>query len=177
MRRIDRDKSYVYTTGAADLLYALQDEKQFLKLLADNGKSYKPLLKYLSVHEWDHNVKGSLKLKTMAADLNITQAKLNKQLLEVYTDIWELNDKHSELFNFCNGDEFCFLFSHSYKGYYAFTLWLRQPIQAGGRFSFPFLAGKFGIHNMFIIENMSYEYLNGRLVTEVFCKENYNTSV
>ena len=96
-----------------DIIYALDEERQWMELVRDDRKPYSKLIDFLlsePIHDEDTDpeVLKKMTVTNYSVHLGEKQATVNKWLRQIYADIFDLNDKHPE--QFVNpGEQMCTL--------------------------------------------------------------------
>lgn len=86
-----------------EIIFALEEERQWMELVREDGKPYSKLIDFLLMEpvyneDSDREFVKRMTVSSYAARLGEKQSSVNKWLRQIYTDIFELNQKHPELF-------------------------------------------------------------------------------
>ncbi len=166
-----------YKPSARELVFCLTSEFQWLELLRNNGKAYEPVLDYLIdlgkhyEQDDDNDESKRYQSKTISAVTGINSSKIKKILVEIYNDIFELNNSNPELFN--NGEKYLYelCFSH-FSNFGYFYLWLPVMLKPFDRFDFHFVYAKLKTSS-FWVEDVSHRHEYGKTIVDVSLKGGY----
>lgn len=86
-----------------DIIYALDEERQWMELVRDDRKPYSKLIDFLllePIHDEDTDpeVLKKMTVTNYSVHLGEKQATVNKWLRQIYSVIFDLNDKYPERF-------------------------------------------------------------------------------
>lgn len=160
------------------IIYALDDERQWLELVREDGKPYTKLIDFLlsePVHDddTDSEILKRMTVTSYSARLGEKQATVNKWLRQIYTDIFELNQKHPELF-VNPGEQLCSLhyYSESDKSGFLFYLGLKCIPRVGDRIDF-FFAQAITDSSALIVKEVTHKFEHGTMVIEIYLGRRY----
>ncbi len=163
-----------FKPSARELVICLTSEYQWLELLKNNGKTYKPVLAYLidigKQHEQDINSDDSIKYqsKTISEVTGINSSKIKKILVDIYNDIFDLNYSNPELFN--NGGSYLYEMCFSYFSYYCFfNVWLPVMLNPLELFDFFFIRAKLRTSSFWVVD-ISHRHEYGKTIVSANLK-------
>lgn len=86
-----------------DIIYALDEERQWMELVRDGGKPYSKMIDLLlsdPIHDEDTEpeVLKNMTVTNYSARIGEKQSTVNKWLRQIYSVIFDLNDKYPERF-------------------------------------------------------------------------------
>ena len=86
-----------------DIIYALDEERQWMELVRDGGKPYSKMIDLLlsdPIHDEDTEpeVLKNMTVTNYSARIGEKQSTVNKWLRQIYSDIYDVNDKYPERF-------------------------------------------------------------------------------
>ena len=155
-----------------EIIYALDDERQWLELVREDGKPYTKLIDFLlsePVHDddTDPELLKSMTVTCYAARLGEKQATVNKWLRQIYTDIFELNQKHPELF-VNPGEQLCSLhyYCNSEKSGFLFYIGLKCIPRVGDEIDFYFPRAVVD-SSALIVKEITHKFEHGTTVIEI----------
>ncbi len=153
-----------------DIIYALDEERQWMELVRDGGKPYSKLIDFLlsePVHDEDTDpaVLKNMTVTSYSTRIGEKQSTVNKWLRQIYAEIFNLNDEHPE--RFVNpGEQICTLhyYSRTFKSGFRFKLGVKSIPRVGERvdFTFPCAITDTAV---FIVRKVTHRFTHG--MTEI----------
>lgn len=161
-----------------DIIYALDEERQWMKLVRGNGKPYAKLIDFLlnePVYDEDTppDVVKNMTVTRYASRLGEKMSTVNKWLRQIYADIFELNEQHPELF-VNPGEQMCsmYYYSRTYKSGFTFNLGLRYIPRVGDQIDFYFPQALCDTA-VFIVKEVTHKYTHGMARIEITLSREY----
>lgn len=161
-----------------DIIYALDEERQWMELVRDDRKPYSKLIDFLlsePIHDEDTDpeVLKKMTVTNYSVHLGEKQATVNKWLRQIYADIFDLNDKHPE--QFVNpGEQMCTLhyYSRAFKSGFWFKLGVKSIPRVGERvdFTFPCAVTDTAV---FIVKKVTHRFTHGMTETDIELANEY----
>ena len=155
-----------------EIIYALDEERQWMELVREDGKPYTKLIDFLlsePIHDddTDPEIIKRMTVTNYSARLGEKQATVNKWLRQIYTDIFELNQKHPELF-VNPGEQMCSFhyYSESDKSGFLFYLGLKCIPRVGDRIDFYFPQAVTDSSDL-IVKDVTHKFEHGSMVVEL----------
>lgn len=161
-----------------DIIYALDEERQWMELVRDDRKPYSKLIDFLlsePIHDEDTDpeVLKKMTVTNYSVHLGEKQATVNKWLRQIYADIFDLNDKHPE--QFVNpGEQMCTLhyYSRAFKSGFWFKLGVKSIPRVGERvdFTFPCAITDTAV---FIVRKVTHRFTHGMAEIDIELSNEY----
>ena len=161
-----------------DIIYALDEERQWMELVRDDRQPYSKLIDFLlsePIHDEDTDpeVLKKMTVTNYSVHLGEKQATVNKWLRQIYADIFDLNDKHPE--QFVNpGEQMCTLhyYSRAFKSGFWFKLGVKSIPRVGERvdFTFPCAVTDTAV---FIVKKVTHRFTHGMTETDIELANEY----
>ena len=150
----------------------LADQVQWMKLIRDEDKAYTRLIDYL-VTKWEpENIlfPNDIEIETVAycaGELNEKSATVNKWFRQIYNDIFDLNERHPELFATPEEHLCSFIYnSKQDKSGFWFNLGVKSIPRVGDCFSFYFARAVTDTYD-FVVKDVTHRSQNGRVEIEI----------
>lgn len=164
--------------GIREIIYALDEERQWLKLVRQNGKAYAKLIDFfLSLLPIDED-SGSASLQKMtvamiSAQVGEKPSVVNKWFRQIYTDIFDLNEKRPELF-VNPGELMCSLsyYNKQDNSGFWFNIGVKSIPKVGDIVDFYFPKAVTD-SSSFIVKDISHVYKNGMMEIQVQLGKKY----
>ena len=171
----------IYGENSQSIRYimgGLADQVQWMKLIRNDDKAYSKLIDYL-VPKWGPEnplFPNDVEIETVAfyaGELNEKPATVNKWFRQIYNDIFDLNEKHPELFatpeeHLCS---FIYNSKHDKSGFW-FNLGVRSVPRVGDCFSFYFARAVTDTYD-FVVKDVTHRSQNGRMEIEIELADRY----
>ena len=155
-----------------DIIFALDEERLWMELVREDGKPYSKLIDFLLKEpvyneDSDPEVVKKMTVTSYAARLGEKQSTVNKWLRQIYTDIFELNQKHPEQFVH-PGEQMCTFhyYSEMDESGFRFHLGLKFIPRVGDRIDFYFPQAVTDSPSL-IVKQVTHRYEQGSMVTEI----------
>ena len=153
-------------------MVGLADQIQWMELIRDGGKAYTKLIDYL-ISEWSPKkdlVSDDIEIRTVAYYADVLKEKpatINKWFRQIYNAIFELNERHPELFAAPN-QVICTFIYGSKMDHSGFWLNLGLDIvpRVGDCFSLYFVKAVTDTTD-FVVNEVTHRHQNGRIEIEV----------
>ena len=150
----------------------LADQVQWMKLIRDEDKAYTRLIDYL-VPKWEPEIilfPNDIEIETVAyyaGELNEKSATVNKWFRQIYNDIFDLNERHPELFATPEEHLCSFIYnSKQDKSGFWFNLGVKSIPRVGDCFSFYFARAVTDTYD-FVVKDVTHRSQNGRVEIEI----------
>ena len=155
-----------------EIIFALEEERQWMELVRGEGKPYSKLIDFLLMEpvyneDSDREFVKRMTVSSYAARLGEKQSLVNKWLRQIYTDIFELNQKRPELF-VNPGEQMCTFhyYSEVDKSGFRFNLGLKCIPRVGDRIDFFFPQAVTDSSSLIVVD-VTHRYEHGAMVTEI----------
>ena len=154
------------------IMSGLADQVQWMKLIRDESKAYTKLIDYLLPRWEPKNVlfPNEVEIETVAfysGELHEKSATVNKWLRQIYNDIFDLNERHPELFATPEEHLCSFIYnSKEDRSGFWFNLGVKSVPRVGDCFSFYFARAVTDTYD-FVIKDVTHRCQNGRLEIEI----------
>ncbi len=160
------------TQSIRHIMGGLADQVQWMKLIRDVDKAYTRLIDYL-VPKWEpENIlfPNDIEIETVAyyaGELNEKSATVNKWFRQIYNDIFDLNERHPELFATPEEHLCSFIYnSKQDKSGFWFNLGVKSVPRVGDCFSFYFARAVTDTYD-FVVKDVTHRSQNGRVEIEI----------
>ena len=178
---MEKDWHMIYgenSPGIREIMYALEDECEWMEFIRDNGKDYVKLIDFLlseRVINGDPK-EGTRRRKTVsdyASRLGEKPATVNKWFRQIYADIFDLNEEHPELF-VNEGEQRCaFFYCSKYdKSGFWFNLGVKNIPRVGDRFEFSFPKAVTAT-SVFFVKEVAHRHEHGKVEIEIELRGRY----
>ena len=155
-----------------DIIYALDEERQWMELVRDDGKPYLKLIDFLlsePIHDEDTDpvILKNMTVTSYSTRIGEKQSTVNKWLRQIYDDIFDLNARCPE--RFVNpGEQMCTFhyYSEVDKSGFRFNLGLKCIPRVGDRIDFFFPQAVTDSSSLIVVD-MTHRYEHGAMVTEI----------
>lgn len=160
------------TQSIRHIMGGLADQVQWMKLIRDEDKAYTRLIDYL-VPKWEPEntlFPNDIEIETVAyyaGELNEKSATVNKWFRQIYNDIFDLNERHPELFATPEEHLCSFIYnSKQDKSGFWFNLGVKSVPRVGDCFSFYFARAVTDTYD-FVVKDVTHRSQNGRVEIEI----------
>ena len=155
-----------------DIIFALDEERQWMQLIREDGKPYSKLIDFLLSEpvyneDSDPEVVKKMTVTSYSARLGEKQSTVNKWLRQIYKEIFDLNQKHPELF-VKPGEQLCTFhyYSEMDESGFRFHLGLKCIPRVGDRIDF-FFPQAVTDSSSLIVKQVTHRFEQGSMVTEI----------
>ena len=164
------------------IMGGLADQVQWMKLVRNEDKAYTKLIDYL-VPKWGPEnplFPNDIEIETVAyyaGELNEKPATVNKWFRQIYNDIFDLNERHPELFATSDEHLCSFIYdSRQDRSGFWFNLSVKCVPRVGDCFSFYFVRAVTDTYD-FVVKRVTHRSQNGRVEIEIELADGlYNTN-
>jgi hypothetical protein len=150
MGRTKEREKIIHKPSTHEIFLCLSWMQVYAQILLNEktNNKYSDLLAFLVNKRFYEGERDKITIKRIAADLNTKTVDVTKWLVEIYDDIFTLNDEKPELFE-GNGIKTELYFRY-YDNHCGFTVWLQVLPREFETFSFWFVKAKMGVERFWV---------------------------
>ena len=154
----------IHKASTIDTFYSLTSHPQWVKLLLNREKSYEKFLEALIHQDFYRERNERTPIKKMAEDTGFKTTEITKWIIQMYDDIFELNDTNPELFK-QNGIKHQLHFKY-WDSHAFLTLWLINTPHRFETFDCYFVKAKVGT-SLFHVKDIRNSIENGEHTIDI----------